>query len=763
MSTPGETQPSNVFAATTEQPSDPQGPDSNGSRPRTRGTTSPEVIAAEIATEQAHVDEVYARLDEATRSARQVASEGRSLYQSDRGSYVREEDGTGLYERDVFAFQAAKRLATLDAEHEGLVFGRLDRADHEIHYIGRIGVRDEDYEPLVIDWRAPAAEPFYRATPTRPMNVIRRRVLRSRGPRVIGIEDDLLDDERADDTLVVVGEGALMAALTRARGPQMRDIVATIQAEQDEAIRAPYQGVTMITGGPGTGKTVVALHRAAYLLYSNRRRFESGGVLVVGPSRVFMNYIERVLPSLGEESVTLRPIGAVASDVVKISGERNDSAEVSSIKGRLAMVGVLKRVAALPAKGAPELLAITIKGEPLVLRAEQLSRIRSDVLSRYRVNQGRAVAESALLNALWALKPAEIELDRDQFDEQVNSMASFRMFCNAWWPYLSAEQALARLGDLDTLRQVAAGSLSEHDQQLLAGSFSGDGDPSISDGALLDELIDRIGPIPETESEPNIFLDDEGSEVTELVTVADRLSVQREVDPFAEPYQTYAHILLDEAQDISPMQWRMLRRRGQHASWTIVGDPAQSSWPDPDEVQRAIQQVVGKAPHREFHMSTNYRSPAEVFELAAKVALQAYPEADLPKAVRSVGVEPELRVAGDGRGTDDLGPDAVQAVRDLLAVVEGTVGVICPPSLLNGVDTKINSELDDEDLRRVIVVTALQAKGLEYDGVLVVSPDDLVAETPGGQRVLYVALTRPTQRLITLDQTPGAVWRKPLG
>ena len=219
----------------------------------------------------------------------------------------------------MFAFQAAKRLAVLDAEHDGLVFGRLDRSDREVRYVGRIGVRDADYEPLVIDWRAPAAEPFYRATPADPMHVVRRRVLRCSGSRVIGIEDDLLDadvDVDADGGLVVLGEGALLAALSRARGHTMRDIVATIQAEQDEAIRAPYQGFTMISGGPGTGKTVVALHRAAFLLYSNRRRFESGGVLVVGPSRVFMNYIERVLPSLGEDAVTLRSIGSVAADVI---------------------------------------------------------------------------------------------------------------------------------------------------------------------------------------------------------------------------------------------------------------------------------------------------------------------------------------------------------------------------------------------------------------------------------------------------------------
>jgi DNA helicase IV len=331
------------------------------------------------------------------------------------------------------------------------------------------------------------------------------------------------------------------------------------------------------------------------------------------------------------------------------------------------------------------------------------------------------------------------------------------MFCNAWWPYLSAEEALARLGDPETVARVA-GDLSEHDQQVLAESIRAGGEPTVADGALLDELIDRIGPLPEGEAEPNIFLDDDGTEVREVVTTADRLAVQREVDPFAEPYQTYAHILLDEAQDISPMQWRMLRRRGQHASWTIVGDLAQSSWPDPEEAQQALQQVIGNAPHREFRMSTNYRSPSEVFELAAKVALDAYPQADLPRAVRSTGVDPDLRTA-DG----DHESSAVQAVRDLLGAVEGTVGVICPPSLVEQVTAAVEARVDDHDLQRVLVVTALQAKGLEYDGVLVVSPDDIVAESPGGSRVLYVALTRPTQRLITLDRTPGAAWRRPLG
>ena len=330
-------------------------------------------VERELAIEQAHVDLVYARLAEATRSAEQVAKAGRDLFRSDRESYLREEYGTGLYERDVFAFQAAKRLAVLDAEHEGLVFGRLDRTDGEIRYVGRIGVRDVDYEPLVVDWRAPAAEPFYRATPSEPMQVVRRRVLRCQGERVVGIEDDLLDAANADGELAVIGEGALMASLSRARGHTMRDIVATIQTEQDEAIRAPYQGFTMISGGPGTGKTVVALHRAAYLLYSHRRRFESGGVLVVGPSRIFMNYIERVLPSLGEDAVTLRSIGAVASDVVRITGDRVDLPATAAAKGSLRMAKILRRLAHEPPPDAPTELRLTVKGHVLVLPQQVLS------------------------------------------------------------------------------------------------------------------------------------------------------------------------------------------------------------------------------------------------------------------------------------------------------------------------------------------------------------------------------------------------------
>jgi DNA helicase IV len=725
-------------------------------------------IERELAAEQAHVDLVYARLAEATRSAQQVARAGLSLYQSDRNSFVREEDGTGLYERDVFAFQAARRLAVLDAEQEGLVFGRLDRTDSEIRYVGRIGVRDADYEPLVIDWRAPAAEPFYRATPSNPMEVIRRRVLHCRGDRVVGIEDDLLDGENGDHELVVIGEGALLAALSRARDHTMRDIVATIQAEQDEAIRAPYQGFTMISGGPGTGKTVVALHRAAYLLYSNRRRFESGGVLVVGPSRVFMNYIARVLPSLGEDSVTLRPIGAIASDVVRISGDLLDDPQTVAIKGSLRMVKVLRRLVQEPPQEVPLELRITMNGNVLVLPADMLARIRSQVLAHHKLNTAREAVEKELLKALWRVwKPdsddvLDSDQEREEFGDRVSELASFRMFLNAWWPAVSAPQALSRLADVELLKRISTSILSNAECEVLSMSYRDTTDWTAADGALLDELVHLLGPVPAQEEAELAGLPDLDSGVEEVFTTADLLSTVREADPFELPHETYAHVLVDEAQDVSPMQWRMLRRRGASASWTIVGDPAQSSLTDTVEANRAIEEIIGTAPVRHFRLSTNYRSPSEVFNLAAKVVVADFPDADLPTAVRSTGQEPQLLLPADAAPKNPtIAAAMINLVRSLLAEVEGTIGVICPPSTKDELATHLE-RAGLPGAERVVVITAQQAKGLEYDAVLVITPDDIVAESPGGVRALYVALTRPTQRLVTLDAAPNASWRKSL-
>ncbi|HLK95470.1 MAG TPA: helicase, partial [Nocardioidaceae bacterium] len=322
------------------------------------------IAERERAVEQAFVDVVYDRLDDSATAAQELAREGHA-----RASLGHE---GGLVERDAMVFQAAKRIAALDAAHEGLVFGRLDLNGDEPRYIGRIGLRDADREVLLVDWRAPAASVFYRATAQDPLGVVRRRVLRSRGRTVTGVEDELLDAEAAPDGMPVVGDGALLAQLSRARDAYMHSVVATIQKEQDEAIRAPARGVTTIGGGPGTGKTVVALHRAAYLLYTERRRFEAGGVLVVGPSGVFMSYIERVLPSLGETSVTLRAVGGVVDG---IDATRHDAPAVARIKGSSRMRRVLSRAVRDTAPGAPDEFRVFWRDEVLALDSHDLSSV----------------------------------------------------------------------------------------------------------------------------------------------------------------------------------------------------------------------------------------------------------------------------------------------------------------------------------------------------------------------------------------------------
>jgi hypothetical protein len=436
----------------------------------------------------------------------------------------------------------------------------------------------------------------------------------------------------------------------------------------------------------------------------------------------------------------------------------------------------------------PDRLRLTVDGVDYTLDPQALTRIRSDVLANNKLNQSRKAAETALLTALWRRRPREADLDRPDFDDAVTSSTAFGTFIQAWWPPLAPPAALARLADRSLLGRVAGSQLSTAEQDLLAADYARltvglpkQWDWSVADSALLDELAHLLGPVPERETvEIPLFLEN-GEDVAEVFTTMERLEDKPEVDPFATPHDTYAHILIDEAQDISPMQWRMLRRRGGSASWTIVGDPAQSSWPDAEESERAMKELVGTAPVRRFRMSTNYRSPAEVFDLAAKVVVGSMPDADLPTAVRKVGHEPELLVArpaslaADQNGRDGdsaaLADTVITAARDLLEAVEGTVGVIVPPSRLSALraaltDAKLITPTahsgDGTVPDRLVPVTPLAAKGLEYDAVIVVSPDDIVAESPGGVRVLYVALTRATQRLVTVDAGPDAAWRRSL-
>jgi len=695
------------------------------------------ILQQEIATEQRHLDRVYSRLAQLRRRAAGAEREGYRL--------ARVGNLGALVERDAMVYHAARRRHELESQHEGLVFGRLDRRGGEVHYIGRLGIRDADTTPLVIDWRAPAAADFYRATAADPRGVIRRRMIQSSGERVTGLEDDLLDPAAAGPDLAVVGDGALLASLNRATGREMRDIVATIAREQDEAIRSPAFGVTMVEGGPGTGKTAVALHRAAYLLYQDRSRFAGGGTLVVGPSPVFVNYIATVLPSLGEESATLRALGELVEGV---RATRMDPGPVAAIKGSLRMVTVLRRAVRDQVPDAPTELRLIWQGALLRVGPERLEEIRRRALPRRaRRNEVRRVAFDGIFDALWDEVTEQLpgyRSSRAEFEAELSERPDFRNFLRAWWPLLRPQQVLAWLADLRRLRRYADGVLTEAEIQMLADSFGPE--PTVADVALLDELDDLLGTPPRARR-PQRDPYQVAPGVSEVTTYADRMRAaqQRDRERPAD-YREYAHVVVDEAQDVSPMQWRMLGRRGRLASWTVVGDPAQSAWTgDPDEVIRARDMALRGQRRYTYTLTTNYRNSREIFELAATVICKAVPEAVLPTPVRATGVSPVELVVDRA----DLPATVSRAVTSLLGDVEGTVGVITPLSLRDAASEWVPT--DD----RVQVVSSLEAKGMEYDGVVVVEPGLVRAES--GPRTLYVTLSRATQRLTTVATEP---WRE---
>jgi DNA helicase IV len=726
---------------------------------------SEELVEREIAAEQAFVDQVYRQLEVSAKAAQELAKEGHS-----RGRLGHE---GGLVERDAMVFQAARRIAQLDAAHEGLVFGRLDmlaEVDLAPRYIGRIGLRDGNRDSLLIDWRAPAAAVFYQATAAEPQRVVRRRVLRAAGRDVVGVEDELLDGE-AETTLPIIGEGALMAQLSRARDRSMHSIVATIQAEQDKAIRAPGRGVVAISGGPGTGKTVVALHRAAYLLYTDRRRYETGGVLVVGPSGVFMRYIERVLPSLGETAIALRSLGEVVDGV---RATRHDEPAVADIKGSAAMAELVRRTARQQAPGSPNEFRIFWRDDTIVLSRGQLGAIRRNLMSQGRRNRQLPRIVGTLLDAMWRQVRGERGRDRgrEAFDDDMQGDQSFLDFAAAWWPPLEASDVFGWLREPEFLARVGDGVVGPEEQLLLTKSWADATDFSVQDIPLLDELRYAIGDVPARTDDEATLADtgllDGGIDMQELFTAADREFAptgrawappthKMEDDPFA-------HVLIDEAQDLTPMQWRMVGRRGRTASWTIVGDPAQSSWPVPAESAAARAAALeGKELH-EFHLSTNYRNSSEIYAHAAAYADRVGLDVDLPTAVRSTGIEPLVRT---GVPDGELEAATREAVAAVAAEVGGTVGIVVPAARRSevnawlaswsefaddsaGARAAVDSAVAPSGEDRIVVLTGLDTKGLEFDGIVVVRPQEIEDESVTGRATLYVVLTRATQLLTTL-------------
>jgi DNA helicase IV len=554
-----------------------------------------------------------------------------------------------------------------------------------------------------------------------------------------------------------------MAQLSRARDRSMHSIVATIQAEQDRAIRAPAKGVVAISGGPGTGKTVVALHRAAFLLYSDRRRYETGGVLVVGPSGVFMRYIERVLPSLGETAVALRSLGEVVEGV---RATRHDDPAAATVKGSGRMAELMRRTARQQAPGSPKEFRVFWRDDVIHLDRSALGKLRRQLMGQGQRNRQLPRVASALLEVMWRQVRGERgrERGREAFDDDMLSSQAFVDFALSWWPPLAAPEALAWLRDPEFLARVGEGVVSAEEQRLLVESWQ-EADLSVEDVPLVDELRYALGDVPDRAREDR-ELDDAGlfewagSDLRELTTAA-----EREYGPGVGPWQPpshrieddrYAHVLVDEAQDLTPMQWRMDGRRGRAATWTIVGDAAQSSWPVPEESAAArVSAIEGKELH-EFHLSTNYRNSAEIYEYAAAYAERVGLDADLPTAVRSTGVSPREVPAGG-----DLATTVREQLSEIAGQVAGTVALVVPlsrrrevagwlaswPELSADAPHATDPAAAGDD--RIVVLTGIDTKGLEFDGIVVVDPDAIESESPTGRATLYVVLTRATQ-LLTL-------------
>jgi DNA helicase IV len=757
-------------------------------------STGPNGVTTDLDEEQDYVTMLYGRLD---RLREQAAERLTGL--------LRESGGTpqARSQRDAVTAMYAERVAQLDAVEPGLCFGRLDFRDGARSHIGRIGLFDQDdHEPLLLDWRAPAARPFYLATAASPEGVARRRHIRTRLRTVVKLDDDVLDLEAAVDSgpRTLTGEAALLAAVTAGRTGHMRDIVETIQAEQDHVIRSDLAGTLVVQGGPGTGKTAVALHRAAYLLYTYREQLASRGVLIVGPNATFLHYISQVLPSLAETGVLLATLGDLYPGVV---ARRSESPAVAEVKGRAQMAEVLAAAVRDRQRVPDEPIEFEIDGQ--VLRLDRFTceaaRLRARRSDRPH-NLARPIFADAVLDALVEQVADRIGFD-PYFDDplggddapgeenllnttdladiraELADAPPVRAVLDNLWPLLTPQRLLADLFASPDALASAAPQLDAAERRRLHRDRSPDWAPS--DVPLLDEAVELLG---EDDSEARAraarlhqarvayaqgVLDiAAGSPESELVddfegamaNVADLVDAEALAQRYedtqhltvaaraaADRTWAFGHIIVDEAQEVSPMAWRLLMRRCPSRSMTIVGDHAQTSalggpasWQD----------VLG--PHladrwRLAELTVSYRTPAEIMAVAAKVLARIDPRLEPPRSVRHSGVEP-----WDETGSVDRLADLVAGEAE--AAGEGRLAVIAPVGRLDELAPVLAARLPDvgtgpsPDLERPVVLLAVpQVKGLEFDGVVVVDPEGIVAESSRGANDLYVALTRPTQRL----------------
>jgi DNA helicase IV len=736
----------------------------------------------EVAEEQSYLDRAHVALDAMRDEARSMLD---GVLDIGRGGTLQSRT-----ERDIVVNTALLRLQQLDIGDQALCFGRIDTVapspeEHgESFHIGRVAVSGDHLEPLIVDWRAPVAEPFYRATGIEPLGLARRRHLHVRHREVLGVEDEYFStaegggpdraqveqatrDGLVENGLALGGPGALLAALGQARTGQMGDIVATIQREQDEIIRAPLSGLLIVQGGPGTGKTAVALHRAAYLLYTHRFPLERQGVLVVGPNPLFLRYIEQVLPSLGEAGVTL---STVAGLVPEIQARASEPDEVAGLKGDARMARLIARAVKTRQRPLKQNVTIPFGVAELTLSVQ----MTADVVARAKRrpgphNQRHRFVERELAGVLASqyrrrvYGNVEVE-EGDDFEEQIRRTDEFRSALRRIWPRLAPHELIHDLlGAEPLLRAAGKGLFSDHDIELLVRPRSASLDDvewTPADAALVDEARTLLGPI-RAQRRP--------SAPTNAVRELFDNPVAHDGVGDDEGIRSHGHIVVDEVQDLSPMQLRMIGRRSISGSMTVVGDMGQATAAGAAGTWDLV--ITHLAPRREpsiVELTVSYRTPLEVLDTAAGVLAAAEPSLRPPRPVRTTGVLPDLRTVAP----DELaGSIAAAARRELDAVAPGRVAVLVPPEQFQDVVAALLAEglpavdpraaLGEGLAAHLVVLPADDANGLEFDSVIVVEPARVAQRggsghgpTKRGLRTLYVAMTRPTRRLTVLGTSP---------
>jgi DNA helicase IV len=763
-------------------------------------------LAAELEQEQAYVSRLYRRLD--TLRERTRAELERALGYDGGGNLQARVD------RDAFVARHSSRLAQLAAAEHGLCFGRLDRADGSHLYIGRLGLLDDDREPLLVDWRAPAAQPFYRATWAAPAGVVRRRHLRTQGRTVLGIEDDVLDPESLTEAERegLTGEAALLAALTASRTGRMQDIVATIQAEQDRIIRSELPGVLVVQGGPGTGKTAVALHRAAYLLYTHRQRLARRGVLEVGPNPTFLRYIEQVLPSLGETDVLLSTVGGLFPGVTATGQE---PLEVAAVKGDPRMAEVLAAAIADRQQVPDADLVVEVGGLRLRLDLATCERARDRARATGEPhNQARTTFRNEVVAALTDQMVAALTRDLPEVDLPEDDEPLLDLFPDERLLGPDPDEIRAELAAAPAVRSAVDRLWPKLTAQQLVGGLLGSRERLAAAGATLDpaerELLLRPGAdvgwtpadVPLLD-EAAVLLGDDGArtrraearqaereraelayarEVLAATTIGDaaryapdtsaldpsvlvgRWRVRAASGGVAELASqdrswVFGHVIVDEAQELSPMAWRMLMRRSPSRSMTVVGDMAQTGAPwGPGSWARALDpHAAGR--WRVEQLTVNYRTPAEIMAVAADVLASLDAGLEPPRSAREAGTVPWHLGVAPGELEARL-PEVVAA--EAAAVGQGKLAVLVPPGRAERLAGAIAAVVPAATARqgpsvldaKVAVLTVAEVKGLEFDAVVVVDPAAILAGGPHGANDLYVALTRTTARLGVVHPGP---------